>query len=282
MIFLRKVRYAFLIVPFCFVFSVYTLPTEDVLYTQTEHAQKESPEVVQWLLYMDPAIGLSYCYVTANCCLFNSSTVVNRVCHTSVPTAEEICLITAIFGEYPFMWAVHVTDTASIEVLVQNDLKYRVTWPVLKMNLDTVSTGTFDPEVSAIEIDPNERDGACWASIVSQAFKMAEPDVVKLLTLLSERIVPPNMKLYLGYYNQTAVAAGMAIRHGDTVSLHWIGTVPAYRNKGLGTAITHRALTAAQASGCKQAVLFASASGRHMYERLGFEECDAYAMYSKY
>jgi predicted N-acetyltransferase YhbS len=57
-------------------------------------------------------------------------------------------------------------------------------------------------------------------------------------------------------------------------SVGWIGTIwvaSAWRRQGLGLALTHSTIEAADAATCRTLVLVATDTGRPMYERLGFE-----------
>ncbi len=54
----------------------------------------------------------------------------------------------------------------------------------------------------------------------------------------------------------------------------WLGTIwvhPAHRGRGLGRAITDATIGAADAAGCRTLLLTATAAGRQLYERMGFE-----------
>lgn len=57
-------------------------------------------------------------------------------------------------------------------------------------------------------------------------------------------------------------------------SVAWIGTIwvdPAWRGRGIGTALTLATIEAAEAAACRTLVLVATAAGQPLYERLGFE-----------
>jgi predicted N-acetyltransferase YhbS len=57
-------------------------------------------------------------------------------------------------------------------------------------------------------------------------------------------------------------------------SVGWIGTVwvdPAWRRRGIGLDLTRATIEEADGAGCRTLVLVATAAGRPLYERLGFE-----------
>ena len=59
-----------------------------------------------------------------------------------------------------------------------------------------------------------------------------------------------------------------------TAPVGWIGTIfvaPAWRGQGLGRAITQAIIDRLEAAGCRTLVLVATAEGRRLYERMGFE-----------
>jgi len=60
-----------------------------------------------------------------------------------------------------------------------------------------------------------------------------------------------------------------------------INTLPEYRKKGLGTAVSARLLDTAHARGCHTAILFASPLGRPVYQKLGFKEIEDWDTYNK-
>jgi ribosomal protein S18 acetylase RimI-like enzyme len=76
-------------------------------------------------------------------------------------------------------------------------------------------------------------------------------------------------RLYVGYVDGKPVATNLAYNGGGVTGLFCIATVPEYRGKGIGTAITLAPLYAAYENS-QYAVLFASESGMPVYERIGF------------
>lgn len=76
--------------------------------------------------------------------------------------------------------------------------------------------------------------------------------------------------LYLGYLGSEPVATAEATLSERTVGLYNISTRPAYRGRGIGSAMTWRPLQDARTGGCDLAVLQAAPDGVGIYRRLGF------------
>jgi GNAT superfamily N-acetyltransferase len=67
------------------------------------------------------------------------------------------------------------------------------------------------------------------------------------------------------------VGTGVGTANG---SVGWLGTIflaPAWRGRGLGRAITQAIIDRLEGAGCRTLVLVATADGRRLYERMGFE-----------
>jgi predicted N-acetyltransferase YhbS len=64
-------------------------------------------------------------------------------------------------------------------------------------------------------------------------------------------------------------------------SVGWIGTIwvePAWRRRGVGTALTQATIEAADSAGCRTLLLVATEAGRPLYEKIGFEVQTWYRM----
>jgi ribosomal protein S18 acetylase RimI-like enzyme len=82
-----------------------------------------------------------------------------------------------------------------------------------------------------------------------------------------ELIADDAIHLYVGYADsQPVVTAGAAVGHG-IVEVDWVATLPAYRRRGFGAALTAAALAARSDL---PAMLIASDDGAPVYRRLGF------------
>lgn len=238
--------------------------------------------LLQCLLYMNPNIGLRYDMITQSCLGFKSGCALqtcNRVCNIEVPTDDEINVIKSFFNEIPFTWAVDIHDDATRTVLEKNNLKYKGSFPAMLLDLAIIKDHNDENNFEIQHINLHETtELKLWASVFVRLFQINESELLKLLECFIERI-PNALKLYLGYYQGAVASACMVIIHQEIAAMHWVGTLPEYRNRGLAFALSHKALNDAKDGGCKYAVLMSTAIAKKIYGHLGFEEYATYAMY---
>jgi GNAT superfamily N-acetyltransferase len=80
------------------------------------------------------------------------------------------------------------------------------------------------------------------------------------------------LRMFVGLLGGEPAATVYTLLVDRCAVVHYVVTRPEARRRGLGAAMTRRALREARATGCRAAVLCASDLGRGVYERLGFRE----------
>lgn len=238
--------------------------------------------LLQYLLYMNPEIGLQIDHKTEHCLIFNSNSLIrscNRVCNDGIPTDAEAAAIKSHFGPQPFTWAVDSTDIQTIAILEKNNLRAVGSFPAMIIDLKKVQATDYDREITIKEITDKNSERLKWIEIVAASFNVSLIELTKFLDFFMAKLSPNILRLYVAYYNGHAAAASMTIQHGKIITMHWVATVPEFRNKGLGFAVSHKPLVDAKMHEAEQAVLLASAMGKPVYERIGFEQ---YAFYNVY
>jgi GNAT superfamily N-acetyltransferase len=76
---------------------------------------------------------------------------------------------------------------------------------------------------------------------------------------------------YLGRLDGVPVATAFGCSDDGVVGIFAVGTVPAARRRGVGSAVTAQLMADARDAGARLAVLWASDIGQSVYARLGFE-----------
>jgi len=78
-----------------------------------------------------------------------------------------------------------------------------------------------------------------------------------------------------------SACTGISLVADDWVGVFIVGTVPAYRRRGLGAALTAKLVTDAVArNGVRQALLQSSAMGKRVYESLGFATVETWTRWT--
>ena len=105
-------------------------------------------------------------------------------------------------------------------------------------------------------------------AVAIEGFEMPEAFARAIVPVsLLER---PAFAVYVGYTGGVPVTAGLGIRSGDTIGVYNIATIPSYRRRGYGAAMTTRIAADGVAAGCDVAILQASEMGFPIYEALGY------------
>jgi ribosomal protein S18 acetylase RimI-like enzyme len=112
-----------------------------------------------------------------------------------------------------------------------------------------------------------------FAALNAANWTPPDAHVLRFYELAEEILLTPNapLRLYLGYLHGVAVATAELTISEGTAGLYNISTMPAFRRRGIGSAMTVRPLLDARAAGIQVAVLQAAPDGIGVYKRVGFE-----------
>lgn len=137
------------------------------------------------------------------------------------------------------------------------------------------------PEVTAtdLRIEP-ARDGASlrrYNDTMTAAFGgvWAMPGIVRDETINR----PMDVTHYIGYLADAPVATAMLFCSHRIAGVFNVGTIPAARRRGIGAALTRRAVADGLAVGCVASALQASEMGLSMYLRLGYRQVGTYTVW---
>ena len=143
------------------------------------------------------------------------------------------------------------------------------------MALSLKNLENYNLELNILEIKTvnNDRMLNQWANTVSLVFK------IKIdLELLKYLLIKKESRFYLGFYNGKPVSTLLLYLSSGVAGLHAVSTLPDYRNKGFGLAISGVALKEAYKLGYKIGVLQASELGEKVYRKFGFKKyCDIFS-----
>jgi ribosomal protein S18 acetylase RimI-like enzyme len=93
-------------------------------------------------------------------------------------------------------------------------------------------------------------------------------------------LLHPAVAGFVAYVDDIPAAAAMSFTALDITRVGWVGTVPAFRRRGLGTAVTRAAVLAGFDAGASLAALESSPDGVPLYRSMGFRTITNYRVWS--
>jgi GNAT superfamily N-acetyltransferase len=186
------------------------------------------------------------------------------------PLAELIPIATEFFAEAGHGWGVLVEGDAGHPM--EAELKAR-NWAVdedepayVLPDLQSI-TALPSAELKIRQIGP---DAGPYLELTNAAFE-CPADVAESMRPLPSYGSDPEIGLFVGSVSGRDVTAAGYSRSGPTAVLWGVATLPAYRGRGYGSAVSRAALAHAARRGCRQAALRSGPRSRPVYERLGFQ-----------
>jgi predicted acetyltransferase len=80
------------------------------------------------------------------------------------------------------------------------------------------------------------------------------------------------MKFFLGYWNGEPVSTSQYFLAEGVAGIYFVATVPEARGRGIGFAVTLKALQEARETGYRVGILQASEMGEPVYRKMGFKK----------
>lgn len=115
---------------------------------------------------------------------------------------------------------------------------------------------------------------SAFCLVVAEGFEL--PGDVAAGLLPQAILLHPEIELFLGYTEGRPMSTATLIRSEGVAGVYMVATLPEYRRRGFGEALTWHAVAAGACKGCDMAALQASEMGRPIYERMGFRLVSPY------
>jgi ribosomal-protein-alanine N-acetyltransferase len=104
------------------------------------------------------------------------------------------------------------------------------------------------------------------------AFNRMNPEAVKNEKKTWECLIRNNIaKFHIALKNEKIIGVGGSFLYQHVGSIGYLGVLPEYRGRGVGTAIFRTLLESAINSGCETVMLYASNLGEPIYKKFGFQ-----------
>jgi len=168
------------------------------------------------------------------------------------------------------VWTREHADEAFETTLRQRGFSERLRMPGMALLADP-GTRCAPP---GLEVRPvtEERTRHDFQAVCAAAYATygSPPDYTRDAFATLDSLCAPHIQGFVGYAADTpAATAALYLTHG-VAGIAWVGTMPEYRNRGFGEAVTWATVREGLRRGACFANLQASPMGRPIYERMGF------------
>ena len=167
----------------------------------------------------------------------------------------------------------------AVDRLVAVGLREAGAVPAMTVDLKSLPPVDQQPDLT-IRRAESAADRALWGELAARGTGFAEP-AVRALAALEPRIPAERLAgqvRLLAECEGRAVATGALVTSGDQAGAYAVSTLPEFRRRGIGRAITLHALQLGAAGGARTGFLQSSPMGLQVYERLGFREIFSYRL----
>jgi ribosomal protein S18 acetylase RimI-like enzyme len=197
----------------------------------------------------------------------------NRVFFPGSIRTDDIKQLKQFYKNTPFTIWLNKTNSAGNQDALKLGFEKRASYPLMLANLNDLYLHQKKASIQVEQITAKDSIIHFWSELVSTAYSISSIEFKKFTDYLVSVQKFHDMKFYVGYFNNSPAATSMVIQRDNAVDIHWVGTLPAFRNKGLGHAVTVFALQEIATVNLSQpAILYASAMGKPLYEKIGFSE----------
>jgi GNAT superfamily N-acetyltransferase len=171
----------------------------------------------------------------------------------------------------PFRWWVTPsTRPAGLgETLVQLGMRHAYDAPGMIADLMQVPLGSEDPTIRRVG---NADDLEQWLDVFMPVF---HPPAERRAAVRDAYVRcgfgdDAAWQHFVAFDGEVPVATTSVLIAGDLSGIYFVGTLPAARGRGIGSAVTRAAMRCARDAGATRAALQSSESGYRVYEGLGF------------
>jgi ribosomal protein S18 acetylase RimI-like enzyme len=144
------------------------------------------------------------------------------------------------------------------------------------MVLDAVSYDLPDPSPAVRALAPGEDD--LHLDLVGEGFEV--PPALFEPFRGGRLLDRPEVRAYVADDDGRPVATALGLTSGDYVGVFNVATAPGSRGRGLGAALTARAVADGFDAGARTAVLQSSPQGLSVYTRMGFRTVEQWTVWA--
>lgn len=185
--------------------------------------------------------------------------------------------------QVPFCWwtsnSTQPTDLG--KYLEAQGLKYLSKFTGMAIDLSNLASRSCPKDLEIIRVE-DRTTLESWLQIGAFGFDIPLELVEDLLPLEESLGFQSNQYIrYLALWQKTTVAISALYLDAEIAGIYFVATRSEARGKRFATQLVQTALEDAQKLGYQVAILQASAMGKNVYQRIGFQECCPIEIYSR-
>jgi GNAT superfamily N-acetyltransferase len=198
---------------------------------------------------------------------------------------EEFATVTALFakGEYPaVVLRPGLRDSALEDVIAPNGFVHAAAIPAMEVDLDSLENPEI-PSGFTFERLPSGSDGMAWSNVLTYGYPVA-PLAAQSLSPVHAPIndaIDADFQFFAARSGEAMVGISALVLADEAAGIYSVATLPEFRKKGIGKALTAIPLFAAKQLGYKKGVLQASQAGYRVYQSLGFKDAGEVQLYMR-
>lgn len=187
--------------------------------------------------------------------------------------------VTDRLRDVPWMWWVGSDSGPGVaDRLGAHGAEFVGAIPVMAMPLDRAVTYDLPPDVKIGTVETDEAL-AEWVRVYCACFEVPDTAVEDTLRVETERTDAGPVVRFAATLDGRMVGTALLLTTHDVAGIYVVTTLPEYRRRGIGTAVTAAALETARERGLRVGTLQASQLGEPVYRRMGFTKIDEYRLY---
>lgn len=197
---------------------------------------------------------------------------INRVYIPEYFLQNEYCALQNYYGETNFTFWVDQENKKGNDSVKDVGGIFHKTFPLMHIDINKIIFSDNNKYIRIEELHSKDVILFTWAPLVAKSFGIIDLiQFQKYISYLISTSQSKNILFWMGYYSDQPCAASMFILRNDIAGIHWVGTLPEFRNLGLGHAMTCNPMNILKST-INEAILYSSEMGRPIYEKIGFTE----------
>jgi len=195
-------------------------------------------------------------------------------------------VLNAFFSnKLPFFWADFPPGTSPGlgQLLAANNIPLAIKgMPIMRRSLNALPPSPPLEMVEIVEVH-SDQDQTDWLDVHMEGFSEPPESTSDFKSYLEYTLSTPKSRWrhFIARWDGAPCAISTLLCAQKAAGIYHVATLPEYRGRGLGKALTLAVMQAACEIGYSTAVLFATADGYPLYRKMGFETVETVDFYAR-